>query len=153
MMGDLLSSASLLLAALTMLYTAWQSNIEKAQAIDMNREYADIRKEHTPLKNTLRWKARVLEWSSALFFLVMFPETFRVTKEAIQVYKEHSFMDAISFYDPVRATFVLVNLSFLALWIMFGLTSSKLAKKCREMEKKRKTYEANKPKKTAGTTP
>ena len=128
-MADVLSSASLLLAALAMVYTAWQKQLDEALALVTDGEYADLRGRHKMLRSTLYWKSGVLVAASAIASLVHLPPAIGVICTTYEYWMSGPSEKLLYRYDAVGASIVLVTVAFLGLTGLFVGIFTKLKTK------------------------
>jgi hypothetical protein len=108
-MGDLLNSASLLLAAVALLYGLWYENITKALDMPVPAHPED---RTIPLKQAkaVYWGKSIpltmLAITSALVFL---PDTISLTLEGIKNYKTGGLHDFLRNYDAAATAYWLVD--------------------------------------------
>ena len=139
-MPELLSSASLLLAALGFLYNAWRDDIRHMLDLDTSREYLDLEPEHKRLKAVLYWKSGSLALASAAMTLILLPEFYRISSCSAKLLFEDPVSVWLESYDAVRATVLLVTVAFAVLTIHLGLLARRLTRKYRLLSRiERKT--------------
>ncbi len=126
--ADLLGAASLLLAALAVLYGVWYSSIEAAKELSIPGHAGDAAKPLASIKTVLRGRAYPLALASGVSTLVFAPEAIDIAAATIRSFRDHQ-LDALDYYDPIEAALLLVNVGLLALTIHVGRLCVSLQKK------------------------
>lgn len=119
-MGDLLSSASLLLAIIGMLFSLWYSDISDTLALKIP-DYKDDRK---PIRKTVKScmisRCLPLVLSSVLVSLVFLPVAVGICVESADLWFGLR-LRTFGYYDPVRTAIVIVTL-FCVAFAVYSIT-------------------------------
>jgi hypothetical protein len=130
-MSDLLSSASLLLAIIGVLYGIWYADIVNATNIVVKEHYADRGSQRDQVTNVKRGKALPLAIIASLLTLTFLPDAIEITFESFSVLKMEK-LEAYKYYNAVKAAFCLVVALLIGLtsyaWVMVAKLNSKLRK-------------------------
>jgi hypothetical protein len=126
-MSDLLSSASLLLTMIALLYGMWYQEIVKAIETVVQAQPQDRVPDRKRVKSVFRTKALPLAVASAVLTVVFVPVTIKILVVSVNHVCDHGWK-AVRDYDAVATSLVLVTLG--AGFFSWHLLS--LAKKVRE---------------------
>lgn len=126
--ADLLGAASLLLAALAVLYGVWYSSIEAAKRLTIPIHSRDAAKPLASVRAVLRGRAYPLALASGLSTLVFAPEAISIVAGTIQTIGDHQ-LGAFHYYDPIEAALLLVTVGLSVLTIHVGCLCAALQKK------------------------
>src|SRR3990170_3975895 len=107
-MEDLVSSASLILAAITLLYTVWNPAIEAAAATDIDRPYRDLAADHRKLKAALQFRAAPLALAASTMAAIFLPVAASVVRTSIHNLAILPLPQTLRYYDPISATILFV---------------------------------------------
>ena len=137
MINEILSSISLLLATIALLYSSWQQDIRKARELKIPQHYIDGRVEHNFLKETLWKKAVPLCVATILITLTFLPEMVRVILLSLRNISCNGIIKSMHDYNAMETTLILVTVAlFLFSSHLFSI-SSILYKKHLDFEKKK----------------
>jgi hypothetical protein len=128
--ADLLGAASLLLAALAVLYGVWYSAIEGAKELTIPSHLHDAAKPLASVRAVLRGRACPLALASGLSTLVFAPEAVNIVATTIQSFNDHQ-LDAFDYYDPIEAALLLVTIGLSVLTIHVSRLCAALQRKLR----------------------
>lgn len=144
MISDLLSSASLILAAITFLYTSWYPSIEEAINYSIDRQYADAKSDHKRLKSVLRNRALPISIASTLMMIIFLPDAIKILVVSISNLELLPFWASLKYYDANAAVLLFIDASFLSMIFFFWSLVGKLQTKYLKFERKRIEYEKSK---------
>ena len=139
-MADVLASASLILTALALLYTAWHPDIEEAHGFSVARPYPDAEYDHDRLRAVLHGRALPLGIVSAIMTLIVLPESVWVCRVSLGVVCSLGLIDALSQYDLSSATLIFVQLLSTTLSVHLWTLTAKLIRKNRQFEDLKRRY-------------
>ncbi len=134
--ADLLGAATLLLAALAVLYGVWYSSIEAAKGLMIPTHASDAAKPLKSVRAVLRGRAYPLAVASGLSALVFAPEAISIVSETIRIVLDHQF-GAFHYYDPIEAALLLVIVGLFLLTVHVGSLCIALRKKLTDSAKLR----------------
>lgn len=77
-MGELIGAASLLLAAIGVLYSVWYPEIREAVDVHVPLHLDDAGPERERVAQALHHRARPLFWSAAILALLLIPDSIRI---------------------------------------------------------------------------
>jgi hypothetical protein len=137
---DILSSASLILAVIALLYTIWQPDIQKAKEFDEESHYPDIKKNHEKLKQVLSRQAFPLATGASFMAVIFLPEFINRIVYSFQIIAAMGLLNSLSTYDVILAAFLIVEISFLFLMVHLWVMASELIKKNRKCNLKKSQY-------------
>jgi hypothetical protein len=120
--GDLLSAASLLLASVGLLFSAWQPEITSATEVSIRGMRADRGPRIAQIRQALLFRALPLLLAIFLIVLTLAPPAIAVVIHALTDCLGNS-------YDPIRAMFVSVWVLAVGLLIVVGSQLRKLNSK------------------------
>ncbi len=100
-----MSAASLVLAAIALVYTAWSTSIQNMIDIHFSPNDSDKEDQQAELRRTMVWRAIPLALASTLVLIVFAPRIYCVT---VSVYDHWN--GSNSKYDDVRAIFVVTQI-------------------------------------------
>ncbi len=132
--ADLLSAASLLLAALAVLYGVWYSSIEEARILPLPNRKDDAIKPLAQVRGILRGRAYPLAVASGLATAVFAPEAISICATTIDSFADRG-LGAFSYYDPIEAALLLVTVGLAVLTLHVGHLCHELRKKLSDGEK------------------
>ena len=141
-MEQLLTSASVILAAITFLFSAWSSQIEEMRDLSTDDHYANLRSEHQKLKKTLFSKAIPLSIVSSIMTLIFLPEVIDVLKITYLTVINSSLWTSCKYYDANRAVLIFIEVSFIVISIYLWAIVRELLKKKGELEKMKLIYDS-----------
>ncbi len=131
--ADLLAAASLLLAALAVLYGVWYSSIEEAKNIKMPGHRDDATKPIAQVGRVLRGRAYPLAIASGLATIVFGPEAISICASTVDSFADHG-LGAFGYYDPIEAALLLVTVGLALLTVHAAWLCRALRKKVKEGE-------------------
>lgn len=137
---DVLSSASLLLAVVALLYTIWQPDIQKVKDFDDERHYPDIEKNHEKLKQVLLRQAIPLTTGASLMAIIFLPEFINLIISSFQIMIAVGLLNSLLTYDVILAAFLIVEIGFLFLMAHLWYMTSELIKKNRRCNARKSKY-------------
>jgi hypothetical protein len=107
-MADLLAAASLLLTVLTILYSLWYVEVQKASHCPIDRSAANREKHYADCRAVFLWKTLPLCVATVILFVANVPPVLNITARGVA--------KTVAGYDPVATVFVAVTtvLLFLA---------------------------------------
>ncbi|HEX6455412.1 MAG TPA: hypothetical protein VF009_02710 [Solirubrobacterales bacterium] len=114
--ADLLGAASLLLAALAVLYSVWYSTIEAAKELLLPKHRGDATQPLEYVETVLHGRAYPLALASGLSTLVFGPEAINIVITTSESFDHHG-LGAFGFYDPIEAALLLVTIGLFVLTI------------------------------------
>jgi len=126
--ADLLGAASLLLAALAVLYGVWYSSIEAAKELPIPAHASDAVKPLASVRAVLRGRAYPLAIASGISTLVFAPEAISIATETIRSFTDHG-LRAFDDYEPIEAALFLVTVGLFVLTVHVGRLCIDLRKK------------------------
>lgn len=115
MMSEVLSSLSILLATIALLYSSWQADIRKARELKIPQHYIDGKKEHDFLKETLWKKTIPLCLATTLVTFAFLPETVRIIWSSVKIIISNGFLQSIQTYNAMPTALVIVNFALFLL--------------------------------------
>jgi len=115
-MPDALSAASLLLAAIALLYSAWSNSIDAETKRVYSTQPQTKKDEKAVTRAVLWWRAIPVTLAAALAFAAFAPRALKVTKASFECLKGAK---ANCIYDDVSALFLLTETVLLGLAIYF----------------------------------
>lgn len=121
-MSDLLSAASLFLAALGFVYNSWYDEMRSARDTVLPQKHANRVKERALLGTILRSRAIPLSVASVVLALILLPDLVRVSGATLSIVLNHETKTRFK-YDAVATLYCAV--SFFA--ICFAWHSSEMA--------------------------
>jgi hypothetical protein len=107
-MGDLLSSASVLLTLVALLYSLWYPEIMQAINTDVPANKSDRKPDHQRVKAVYATKARPLAVAAVILTAVFAPDSVRILSVSIHHALETGFRSALD-YSAVSSSLVLVT--------------------------------------------
>jgi len=124
-MSDLLASASLLLAIVTVMYGLWYPEI--IAALNENIPAHDGAKfgPYKEILNIIKYRAIPLAGASCLVALVFLPEAFKITWHSLLSYM-HDFLGTLLSYNAITTSFVLVDVIAILLAVHLTLLTFRL---------------------------
>lgn len=128
---ELLSAASLALAALAVLFGLWSADLNRAASLPRKSHIDDRGPAIKELRSVQRSKSVPLAISCALTAIVIAPPAVQVVIRAIDAVRVHG-AGAITRYDAGEALFLVVWLLIVALTASMIRTSVKLQKQIRD---------------------
>lgn len=136
-MADLLSAASVFLATLGLLYSAWYEQIRSAASTRTERFEEDRGPSIKLVKSALYGRAIPLAASSTVLVLILCPPFWSVCQDAWQAL----FGNAVTGYqyDPLRALFLAVFFLTTGLTIHLARSAMRLYTKLGELERPKST--------------
>lgn len=140
MNADILSSASLILAVIALLFTIWQPDIQKAKDFDEESHYPDIKKNHEKLKQVLWGQAIPLAVGASLMMIIFLPESVNLIISSINIIVAMGFVNSLSTYNVILAAFLIVEIGFLFLMIHLWYMAYGLIKKNQKCNAKKLQY-------------
>ena len=140
MNADILSSASLILAVIALLFTIWQPDIQKAKDFDDERHYPDIEKDHEKLKQVLWRQAIPLATGASLMAVIFLPEFINRIVTSFQIIVVMGLLNSLATYDVMLAAFLIVEIGFLFLMAHLWYLTSELIKKNRKCNALKSQY-------------
>jgi hypothetical protein len=132
--SDLLSAASLFLAVLGLLYSAWYDEIGAALSIVPKEFKADRVAQIAKVKGVYRSRSIPLAGASLIIVLSLLQPLFRLLSEACATWKDLGWQAAVT-YDAVKTPFALVCVATAAFAIHTGSLARKLYGKLRVLER------------------
>jgi len=126
--GDLLSAASLLLASIGLLFSAWQPEIKSALELSSKGLRADRGPRINQVRQALFFRALPLLLAVLLIVGTCLPPAVAVVVHALTDDRGHS-------YDPIKAMFVSVWILAVGLTIVVGIQIRMLNSKRRDLNK------------------
>lgn len=133
-MSDLISAASLMLAAIGVLYGVWYPEIRRASEVDTPNHLEDAGRERAQVAEALQHRARPLFWSAAVLALLLIPDTIRILAGSLEHWMETGILAPLD-YDATQAA-LLAIVTFL---IVFALH---LRRQVRALKNKRNELKA-----------
>lgn len=123
-MIELLSSASLLLTIVTVLYSVWYSEIKEVILLKSETHQPDNIEKHKKAKK-VRWKSLTLAVGTIILSLILLPNVINIISSSLHSYQKpnYSFWQN---YSSVKTTFCLIWLVFVAFSIHFGINLIKV---------------------------
>lgn len=124
-MSDLLSSASLLLTLVALLYSLWYQEIVNAIGIFVAPRAQDRGPNRKIARSAYLTKAIPLMAATVVLTIAFAPETVKIIARSLDHFRSRGF-SAIGDYDPVSASLLLVNIgsAFFAahlVWLVYKL--------------------------------
>lgn len=126
--ADLLAAASLLLAALAVLYSVWYSSIEDARTLKLPTKRDDAVKPVTQIQGVLHGRAYPLAIASCLATIIFVPEAITILVSTVNSFADHG-LGAFGYYNPIEAALFVVTLGLAFLTIDSARLSMSLRKK------------------------
>jgi len=131
-MGDLLSAASLLLTALTILYSLWYGEINGATSSDVEQFAANRHTAHRDARAVFLFKALPLSLAATALFVATLPPAIASIQRPIA--------STLSTYDAVSTIFVAVVCVLLFLSVHTLYNAAKLGKHVCKLNPRRGDY-------------
>lgn len=113
-MSDLLSAASLFLAVIGLLYSAWYKEMTDALTMTISDYKDDRGPEIHNLKVVYQTRALPLAFASGILAMILFIDLISITLEAVLLFANKGF-SAIKSYDAVKTLFWVIALSSILL--------------------------------------
>jgi hypothetical protein len=132
-MGDIFSSASLLLAIITVLYSLWNSEIMSIINEPTPSHWADRKRPYRIAKIAFKTKLLPLAISIYLFVLIFLPDLIRTCILSGKLYLIEG-IKAVTNYSSANTAFVTMLLFSFFLAYHITLLLRELAKKIRELD-------------------
>jgi hypothetical protein len=132
-MGDLLSSASLLLTIVTVLYGLWNPGIKDAMDIDPPDYKAQAVKPLNDVNSAIWKRALPLALAAILVALVFAKDAIELIWSSYRSYSTLGIISTLKKYDAVGTAFVLVVILSFAIAVQLSLDCKKLFNKRREL--------------------
>ena len=136
-MDDVLSSASLILAVIAMLFTTWKDEIKDARDLSISPHYIDSKKDHEIVKEALWKRSFPLALSATIMILIFLPDVIRIIYHSIEILAEEGIAKSLNNYDVKSATFIFVSILFIALAYYLWTLTIELFKRHKKFEEKR----------------
>jgi len=136
-MNDVLSSASLILAVIALLFTTWKDEIQEARDLKIGLHYDDSEKNHKKVKEALWRRSFPLALSATIMILIFIPEIVRIITQSTGIINSESFVGSLNNYDAQLATFIFVFLLFIAFDYYLWSLTIELYKRHSKFEEKR----------------
>jgi len=132
--SDLLSAASLLLAFVGLLYSAWYDEVKQAIKIDVPEHKEDREPAIEAVSAALRTRACPLAIASAALGILLLPDLVRVLWHALGTLLTYR-VSALRVFDAVRTLYCVVAVT--ALWLAFHISglALKLRVKLRKLSR------------------
>ena len=129
-MSDIISSASLILTTITLLYTVWNPSIEKYINLKTDRLYKDLEIDHIKLKKVLNIQSLPLAVFSTMMSLIYLPVVSSNFFGSLQTIFNCYFKEKITCsYDTISAVLIFIEICFIFLtyylWSIFKKLSTK----------------------------
>jgi hypothetical protein len=107
-MSDLLSAASLLLTALTIIYGLWYPRMVEVLEIVPPTHKEDRIKPHQQVRHAIRTRALPLLVISGILTLVFLPDSWRLVCLSLRNFSSRGFASARD-YDAIATSFIIVT--------------------------------------------
>lgn len=133
-MGDLLSSASLLLTIVTVLYGLWSPEIKRSLDLPTPSFKAQCAKPLADIKLAIRWRALPLALATLSVAAVFTKDALDLCAKSWQSYNTHGVGPTLEKYNAVGTAFVLVVILSIALAAHLTVDVVKLCRKKRDLE-------------------
>jgi len=130
-MSDLLSAASLFLAVIGLLYSAWYVEITKAIAMTVPKHKDDRGPAIRETRTAYRTRALPLAVASVTLAVVLFPDLVLIGVSAVRTVAEKG-ISAVKLFDAVRTLYCAIAVTSIGL----GVHTSRLAWRARARWKK-----------------
>jgi hypothetical protein len=132
-MGDLLSSASVLLTLIALLYSLWYQEIVQAIDTEVPVNKQDRKPAHKRVKGVYSTKARPLTVAAFILTVVFAPDTVRILCTSVKHASEGGLRSILD-YNAVSSSLVLVTVgSGFFTWHLFSLASD-LSNKVKDLD-------------------
>jgi hypothetical protein len=137
MITNLLTSSSLILAAIALIYTVWQPEIKQALELKVQLHYDESRKDHDFLKEKLWQRAVPLAMATSIVALLFLPDTLNLLLDTWVNISKNQLINILNDYDANGATLIFVEAFYIALAIHFWSFTKKLYSRHLKFEEKR----------------
>lgn len=131
-MIEQLSSASLLLTVVTVLYSLWYSEIKNAKEIESRSDKRNNTPKINKVKETIKYKSGPISILSIILSVILLPDTISIILNSSRIYLENP-LYIFEYYDSVSTTFCFIQFGLIAFSIQFVVDLIKLRKKKREL--------------------
>lgn len=132
-MGDLLSAASLFLAALGMMYGAWYPELRAAHGVTVRKFREDRDSEIEVVRSAIWTRSLPLAVACAVVTIALLPSFVGLLVEAVSMCRS-SGVQAIHAYDAVKMLFSVIFCVMLALSIHLGFVVRGLVNKLNKLK-------------------
>jgi hypothetical protein len=132
-MGDLLSSASLLLTIITVLYALWNPNIKTAMELEIPDYKAQAVKPITDVSSAIRTRAVPLALAACTVALVFAKNATELICDSFRSYSSLGVARTLGSYDAVGTAFVVVVILSFAIAVQLILDSKALFEKRKKL--------------------
>ncbi|MCJ7659480.1 MAG: hypothetical protein MUO67_10050 [Anaerolineales bacterium] len=136
-MNDVLPSASLILAVIALLFTAWKDEIQEARDLSIRLHYVDSEKDHNKVKEALWRRSFPLTFSATIMIILFLPEIVCIINQSVEIICTMGFTESLSNYDVKSATFIFVFFIFIAFAFYLWSLTLALYKRHRKFEERR----------------
>lgn len=134
-MSDLLSSASLLIAIVTVLYALWYPEIRRGIK-DIKAIHRREDEKISEVSGILVWRAVPLTAGSFCLALLFFKDAFTLVRRSLSF--EEGLISRLTTYDAVATAFVLVEIICIFLAVLILIQAVKLVINLQELRSKPK---------------
>ena len=134
-MGDLLSSASLLLTIITVLYGLWNPSIKEAMDITVPDYKAQAVKPLSDVSSAIWKRALPLALASITVALVFAKDAIELIRDSYRSYSMLGIISTLKKYDAVGTAFVLVVMLSFAIAVQLSLDCKKLFDKRKKLRR------------------
>jgi len=131
-MIEQLSSASLLLTVVTVLYSLWYSEIKNAKEIESRSDKRNNTPKIDKIKEVKKYKSRPLIILSIILSVILLPDTISIIINSARIYLENP-LYIFENYDSVATTFCFIEFGLIAFSIRFIVDLIKLRNKEQEL--------------------
>jgi hypothetical protein len=132
--ADILAAASLLLAIVAAFFSLWYPEIRAALGLKVSDQFDDRGPERKQTREALRRRALPLAVASVLLAAVFLPEGLHIVIHWFRVAVDRGLWHAITAYDPVSLSLVVVAGGLTAIALNCAALSVELAKKRRTID-------------------
>lgn len=130
---DLLSAASLALAALAVLFGLWSPDLKAVSSLPKKGHLADRGPSIRTLQAAQRSKAGPLAVACTLTGAALAPPAARIAARSVEQLKEQG-LSAVTNYDATQAMFLVVWVLIMGLAVSTGVTSWQLHRQIKDFE-------------------
>ena len=139
-MDEIISSASLILATIALLYTVWNPTIEKSININTDRLYKDAEKDHQKLKATLNYQSLPLALFSTIMAIIYFPLVSDLFIDSSSIFYRCKIKNLITCkYDTITAVLIFIEICFIFLSYYLWSIYNKINKKNKILDRKKQS--------------
>ena len=129
-MDEIISSASLILTTITLLYTVWNPSIEKYINLNTDKLYKDVENDHKRLKAALYSQSLPLALFASITSIIYLPFVSNLFFNSLSIFYKCRLNNFITCkYDTITAVLIFIEICFIFLSYYLWSIYKKLNKK------------------------